>query len=163
MKASALNELKKELSFRSPEEVLNVCIRLAKLKKENKELLTYLLFERDNELTFIKTIKSEIDNQFGEINHSNMYYIKKSIRKILRNTTKHIKYSGIPQTEVELLIYFCSKIKSSGVDIITSNALCNMYSNQLQKISKTLSGMHEDLQFDYGKQLEKLKLVYFES
>ena len=48
MKASSLNELKKELEYRDKKELLSFCMRLAKFKKENKELLTFLLFEKDD-------------------------------------------------------------------------------------------------------------------
>ena len=48
MKASSINEIKKELEQRSNTELLSFCLRLAKFKKENKELLTFLLFEADD-------------------------------------------------------------------------------------------------------------------
>ena len=44
MKAATLNELKHELSHLPAEELLDLCTRLARFKKENKELLTFLLF-----------------------------------------------------------------------------------------------------------------------
>jgi len=43
MKAS-LSELQKELALLERKEVLELCIRLAKYKKENKEYLSYLVF-----------------------------------------------------------------------------------------------------------------------
>ena len=49
MKAFSLNELKNELSTLSPAKVLALCMRLAKYKKDNKELLTYLLFHAHDE------------------------------------------------------------------------------------------------------------------
>ena len=116
MKSSTLSELKNELSELSPAKVLALCMRLAKYKKENKELLTYLLFHAHDEDAYIESIKSEIDEKFVEINRSNIYYVKKSLRKILRNTNKYIKYSGSAQTETELLIYFCKKIKNTGIE-----------------------------------------------
>ena len=45
MKAATVAQLKKELQFKSQEEIMELCLRLARFKKENKELLTYLLFE----------------------------------------------------------------------------------------------------------------------
>ena len=49
MKAATVAQLKKELQFKSQEETMQLCLRLARFKKENKELLTYLLFESDSE------------------------------------------------------------------------------------------------------------------
>ena len=57
MKAATLNELKQEITTLTPKQVLDICMRLAKHKKENKELITYLLFEANDEETFIKNIK----------------------------------------------------------------------------------------------------------
>ena len=107
MKAATVKELKTELSSRSPKELLEICLRLSKFKKENKELLTYLLFESDDEAGYIREVKNEIDQQFESINTKSFFYIKKSIRKILRNIKKYVRYSQKKQTEVELLIYFC--------------------------------------------------------
>ena len=156
MKAFSLSELKNELSTLSPTKVLALCMRLAKYKKDNKELLTYLLFHAHDEETYIENIKSEIDEKFEEINMSNVYFIKKSLRKILRNTNKCIKYSGSAQTETELLIYFCKKIKNAKIPLNTSVALNNIYLNQIKRINKSVAKLHEDLQYDYKKEIEEL-------
>lgn len=157
MQASYLSKIKQELKTRNSNELLDICLRLARFKKENKELLTYLLFEADDEQSYISSIKNNIDNEFSEINRSNVYYAKKSIRKILKNTNKFIRYSGQKQTEVELLIYFCQCLKESGLPLSRSVALNNLYVRQVEKIKKSLSSLHEDLQFDYGEEVKELE------
>ena len=82
----------------------------------------------------------------------------KGIRKTLRLTNKYIRYSGHKQTEAELLIYFCTKLKESGIRIHSSNAMSNLYQRQIEKIRKAISALHEDLQFDYGEEMKKLGL-----
>lgn len=156
MKAPSLSEIKKELGALHPEHVLGLCMRLAKHKKDNKELLGYLLFHSHDEQLFIKKIKKEIDGLYAEMNRSNLYYMKKTIRKILKIINKYIHYSGSLQTEAELLIYFCLKLKHSDVPIDKSPVLTNLYRNQLRKINIALSGLHEDLQYDYRKEMEGL-------
>lgn len=156
MKAVTLSELKKELAGLSSRKILEICLRLAKYRKENKELLTYLLFEMD-EQEYIRKIMEEIDLQFEGINKSNLYYVKKSLRKTLRITNKFIKYSGNKQTEVDLLIYFCRKFKELKIPVKKSVALTNLYDRQIQKINKALHALHEDLQYDYGKEVDSLK------
>jgi len=158
MKTATLKELKAELSTLAPGQLLDICIHLAKYKKENKELLTYLLFEAGDEWSYIEKVKDFISEQFEEINMSNAYLIKKLLRKILRITNRFIKYSGSRQTEVELLIFFCKKIRNSGIAIQANTALGNLYQRQIQKIQKALSLLHEDLQFDYSKEMESLVL-----
>jgi len=156
MKAASLKEVKAELSTLSPEQVLDICMHLAKYKKENKELLTYLLFEAGDEPSYIEKVKEFISEQFEEINQSNVYFIKKTLRKILRITNRYIKYSGSKQTEAELLIFFCKKIRNSGIPLQPNTALGNLYHRQVQKILKALSTLHEDLQFDFSKEMESL-------
>jgi hypothetical protein len=156
MKAATLSELKNELKNQPPKAVMEYCLRLAKFKKENKELLTYLLYEADDENSYIKSIKEEIDELFDDINKSNVYYVKKSLRKILRTLNKFIRYSGRKQTEAELLIYYCSKIKSSGFLLKSSTALENLYLRQIVRIKKAISTLHEDLQYDYSNELNSL-------
>ena len=73
MKPATISHLKQELKNRSHEEMLEICLRLGRFKKENKELLSYLLFEVHDEQAFIESIKLEIDQQFREINKSNIY------------------------------------------------------------------------------------------
>ena len=156
MKAASLNELKNELKSLPPAQLLELCLHLAKYKKDNKELLTYLLFEAQNEDAYIKSVKDLITEQFEDINKSNIYFAKKTIRKILRTTSKYIRYYGSHQTEVELLLFFCSKLKNSGIPMHTSTALSNLYQRQIQKIEKALATMHEDLQYDYREELRKI-------
>jgi len=156
MKAASINHIKEELGTMPPEKVLGLCMRLVKYKKDNKELLSYLLFNAHDQEAFISDIKNEIDEQFAGMNMSTLYYEKKTLRKILRSINKYIRYSGSKQVETELLIYFCGKIKHSGIPISTSIVLSNLYFNQLNKIKKALSTLHEDLQCDYKKDMETL-------
>jgi hypothetical protein len=158
MKAVTVKELKEELTERSPNELRQLCLRLSKFKKENKELLTYLLFESSDEATFIENIKNEVDQQFKEINKKNYYLIKKSVRKVLRTIKKYIRYSQKKETEVDLLIYFCSKLKRISPSINRNVMLLNLYNRQIEVIRKKISLLHEDLQFDYGLELNKLNI-----
>ena len=64
MKAATLSELKQEIATLTPKQVIDICMRLAKHKKENKELITYLLFEAGDEKTFIRNIQEETEVQF---------------------------------------------------------------------------------------------------
>ena len=97
-----------------------------------------------------------MDEQFALINQSTLYLAKKSLRKILKTTNKYIKYTASKEAEVELLIYFCNKIKASGIRIKKSVALTNLYNNQIKKIKGVVETLHEDLQHDYTREIEQL-------
>lgn len=158
METPSLSQLKKELSLLPSKEIVEICMKLARYKKENKELLHYLLYHAGDEKNYIKTVKKEITLLFMECNTNTVYLAKKSIRKILNTTNKYIKYSKLKQTEVELRIYFCTELKNSGMLIYTGISLNNLYDRQICNIKKALETLHEDLQHDY---LEELKLVIY--
>lgn len=156
MKAVSVKELKIELNNRSPQELLAICLRLSKFKKENKELLTYLLFESGDEMVYIESVKREIDLQFDQINTKTYYYIRKSVRKILMMIKKYIRYSTKKETQVDLLLYFCLKLKNLRPSINRSVRLRNIYERQIALIKKTIASLHEDLQYDYENELNEL-------
>ncbi|MGI9542491.1 MAG: hypothetical protein ACR2MX_04480 [Cyclobacteriaceae bacterium] len=156
MKAASVREIKQELSNRSADELLELCLRLSKFKKENKELLTYLLYEASNEAAYVENIKDEMALEFERINRKSYYFIKKSVRKILRNVKKYIRYSKKKETEVELLIYFCSELKRMSPSMEQNTTLHNIFQRQIRSVSKTISYLHEDLRYDYEMELNAL-------
>jgi hypothetical protein len=157
MKTASLAEIKQELQHLTVKEITDICLRLARFKKDNKELLTYLLFEAHNVETYTAQVKEMMNETFKDVNTSNLYLAKKTLRKILRIVNKHIKYVGNKQTEVELLIHFCLMLKASGIRIHKNKALTNMYLQQLKKIKTALSALHEDIQYDFLKQIDELQ------
>lgn len=156
MKAASVKEIKIELSSRSKGELLELCLHLAKFKKENKELLTYLLYEASDESAYVESVKKEIEQLFKQINKRNYYFIKKSVRKILITVKKYIQYSKKKETEVELLLCFCGELKKMRPSIKENIALINIYKRQIEAIKKTIASLHEDLQFDYEIELNKI-------
>ncbi len=156
MKAATVQEIKQELINLPQTKVTELCLRLARFKKENKELLTYLLFEADDTALYIKHVNEEVDELFEEINKSNVYFIKKTLRKIARTAAKYIRYSGSETVETEVLIHLCTRIKELGSAINSNTIISNIYKAQLKKIEKAIAAMHEDLQYDYVKQVKRL-------
>jgi hypothetical protein len=156
MKAASIQEIKEELKTLSPSRLAELCLRLAKFKKDNKELLTYLLFESSDETAYIENVKKEIDEEFSGLPKPNLYLTKKSLRKILRTTAKQIRYTGSAPAEAELLTYFCRKIRDAAIPIEDSPVLMNLYRQQLKKIKGVIATMHEDLQYDYLKAIKGL-------
>ena len=157
MKTATVRELKNELQHRSQTELVELCLRLSKFKKENKELLTYLLFEQSDEDVFILGVKQEIAADFELINRNSYFYIKKSVRKILRNAKKYIRYSKKKETEVELLLFFCQELKEFRPNYKNNVSLVNIFDRQILSIKKAIATLHEDLQYDYGLELEELE------
>ena len=157
MKAATIYEIKQELATIKPAALEELCLRLAKFKKENKELLTYLLFEAHNEQEYVKGVKKEIDDLFTDMNQSHLYFAKKTLRKIIRVINKYSRYSSSKQTDLELRLYFCVNLYASGIYQHCNTVITNIYQSQLKKVYAVLATLHEDLQYDYYKELELLK------
>lgn len=150
MTFASLAEIKKELQQTDSDVFQSLCLRLAKYKKENKELLGYLLFESQDEASYVRQVKEDIDAQFEELKGRNLYIVKKMLRKTLRFANRHIKYSDRDETDLELRIYFCEKVKAAKIPLGNSPALFNLYQGQLKKINTILAKLPEDLQSDYA-------------
>lgn len=153
MPTASLSDIRKELQHLDSDALQAFCLRLARYKKENKELLGYLLFDAHDEPGYIQQVKEQIELLFEEVSDRNLYLTKKILRKILRYTNRQIKYSGIPQTELEIRIHFCEKIISAKIPLSTGTVLFNLYQQQLKKIESVLMKLPEDLQADYTQSL----------
>jgi len=154
MLTASIQEIKKELRAHDADSLQELCMRLAKYKKENKELLNYLLFEAHNEQAYIENVKEELNEFFKTVPSSNVYFVKKSLRKILRFANRQIKYSGIKQTELEVRIFFCVKMKEAKIPRNPGTVLFNLYQQQLKKIESAFAKLPEDIQADYERELK---------
>ncbi|RFS21830.1 hypothetical protein DVR12_14330 [Chitinophaga silvatica] len=156
MKAASVSDIKKELQTLPPASLMALCLRLAKFKADNKELLSYLLFEADDLPTYVESIKTEIDEAFREISHDKSYLAKKKLRKTIRITNKYIRYVGNKETDAELLLYICQKMKASGMVNNRNVQIQNLYMQLLKKSVKAIDSLHADLQYDYIKMVNQL-------
>lgn len=157
MKAATIIELKQELAELSPKTVMDLCLRMARYKKDNKELLTYILFESQDEQGFVNAVRKEMDEQFTVLPNANWYLTKKGLRRILRIMSRHVKHSGIVESELDILIHFCNCCKSAGLSDSKYKAILNIYERQLKKLHTLVKKVHEDLQFDYKRQIALLE------
>lgn len=157
MQTATVHQIKNEIKHLDKVELMELCLKLAKFKKENKELLSYLLFEADDEAHFIEVIKEDITTEFEEINRSSSYLIKKSSRRILKDVKKYIRYSKKTETEIELLMHFCQELGQFKSAMTRNIVLGNMYRTQVKAIKKGIAKVHEDLQYDYQDAFEALK------
>lgn len=85
------------------------------------------------------------------------------MRKILRNIKKYARYSLKKETEVELLLHFCTVLKDFKPSVFKNVTLTNIYDRQILAIKKIVSNLHEDLQYDYNLLLEQLEDASYNS
>jgi hypothetical protein len=157
MDSASLAQIRKELKTLSPDEVSELCNKLIKYKRDNKELINYLLFETQDEDSYVTRIKEEVSEAFAATNTRGFYLAKKSIRRALRIANKYIKYSEVPETEIDVLLHFCEEMRDLGLDFKRSKVMSNLYERQVVKIKDIYSDLHEDLQFDFWARVEQLE------
>ncbi len=158
MKPVSVKEIKDELETRSPKELRELCLRLSRFKKENKELMTYILFESADEEAYVERVKIELEEQFAQVNRKTYYFIKKGVRKVLKNTKKYIRYSQSKKSEIDLLIWYCQQLRSFKPSIEKNTALKNLYLRQVDEIVVKLKSLHEDLHYDYLQEIDALRI-----
>ena len=153
MKPESIAILKKELVKLNQGELLDACLRLVRFKKDNKELLTYLLFLAQDEHAYVGCLCDEIDEEF--LATPNMH--KKTLRKVIRRMDKCLRFSGIKETEVQVRLHFCTALKNSKTPFRRHKVMTNMFTGQLKKIHKALDSLHPDAQCEFRAEIETLE------
>ena len=119
-------------------------------------MLTYLLFEAADEESYVQELKSFIELEFEALPEKSAYLAKKSIRRIIRSVNRYLKYTDVKTTSVEVMISLCRQLRRLAKIYRESVAIQKIYSSHLKKVETIISTLHEDLQFDYRKELEDL-------
>ena len=153
--AYGLQDIKKEIQHLRPEQITELCLRLARYKKENKELMAYLLFEADNETAFLEKVKAEAGFMFSQL-PAHSYNAAKAMRKILRLLTKYTKFTGSKQAEIDLLISFCINYINYINHNVSYKPLRLILIRQVIKIRVIIAKLHEDLQFDHSQEFNAM-------
>jgi hypothetical protein len=154
---AGLSEIKNELKELDKGQLLELCLSLAKYKKDNKEYLGFLLFQSHDKQVFVSQLKELIDTDVQELKtQPNLYYIKKGLRRILRIINKYCKYVADKAIEADIHIHFCAAIKQSGIPYHREKRIVNLYEAELKKINTLVKGLHEDVRQDYASAIEQI-------
>lgn len=157
MKSASLHQIKKELQQKDSGELIELCLKLSKFKLEGKEYLSYLLFDADDEDEYVLLVKEYITSEFEAIPNKNVYYLKKSIRRILRKVKKHIRFSKIPTTELSLTLHYCNELLKFHDELRRSKQMRNVLEKQILSLDKILSKVHSDYKADFRTDIDDLR------
>lgn len=161
-----LQDIKKEIQHLSAQQVAELCLRLARHKKENKELLAYLLFDAHDNAAFIEKIKGEVGFMFSQLPVQS-YMAAKYLRKILRLIGKYVKFMADKEAEITLLINFCEGYLQYADKRTSYKPLRLILSKQIEKIKASIQKLHPDVQADHAGDYDQLldeaekKLAWF--
>lgn len=156
MHSASIDTIKTELKQLPPRQVLELLLRLARFKKENKELLTYILFESANESDYVEQVKKEIAEEMEEIDGLPGYQYKKQFRKIQRKINKPIKYMGNKSATAELYLHMVKMISEKKKTIYLATFLDKTVQQYIVKIEKLLPGIEDDLATDLRKKMKQI-------
>lgn len=146
-----LQDIKKELQHLSGLQIADLCLRLARHKKENKELLAYLLFESNNQADFVEKVKAEVGFMFSQL-PVRSYEAAKYLRKILRLISKYIKFMASKEAEIELLLNFCAGYIQYADKKTSYKPLRLIVIRQIEKVRTAIGKLHEDMQMDFANE-----------
>ena len=157
MSSISIKDIKNELKYKSDSELIEICLKLAKASKSNKEILDYELNFSNNEAEFVNRSKLEIDSLLINIDSHFNSNILKILRKTLKRVSFLIKISKREETAVELLIHLAMEIQET--KILKSNhvSIGQFYFKLEEKIDKVIMKLHPDLQYDYQEKIDTLK------
>lgn len=150
-----LQDIKKELQHLNSAQLTDLCLRLARHKKENKELLAYLLFVAHDEEAFIEHSRYEVSMMFYML-PGQVYNATKVLRKILRVIAKLSRFSASKNVEIKLLMGFCTNYLEYIDRRVGYKPLRTLFIRQMDKINKLIGKLHEDLQADYREEFNLL-------
>jgi hypothetical protein len=153
MTPATIEDIKKHLQKLPPGKVLELTLKLARFKKENKELLTYLLFEAGDEQGYVQSLQFEIDEMISDTKKGPSATVKKSLRRITRLITRQSKYIGNKSSAAELHLHFCRSLLSHSDNLLSVTSANTIYHQQLNKIEKLLPSLDEDMKHDLSRQL----------
>jgi hypothetical protein len=154
MKAASITEIKKTLVRLDHGELFEACLRLARFKLNNKELLTYLLFMQHDEALFVRHLRDHIDQQFRETPKAH----KKTVRKLIRWMNKCARFSKDKESEIQMRIHFCHALRNSKTPFRSTKVMLNMYTGQLKKIAALIEKFDPDIGNEYRGDLKELEL-----
>jgi hypothetical protein len=157
MQLPSLAAIKKELNNLDSKELTDIIIELSKFTRDNKAYLYFKLFERDNPRLFVEMVQEELETEFQKANTKHYYVAKKSAQAIRRKLNKNLKLTKDKIIQIELISYFCVKLKAYGYLDFHHPVIDNLYNVQVGKIEKLVSGLHEDLQYDYQEMIQQLR------
>lgn len=148
MKTKGIAEIKKTIKHISHAELSEICLQLARFKKDNKEYVHFLLFESSDPLEYAEDVKNSLHDSIAGLSRHPSLKVKE-LRRHLKVLTRHIRYTSSVEAEITLLIWFVDMSLTYAGVRQSNKALYTLFIRQLEKIRKSFPKLHEDLQFDY--------------
>ncbi|MCC6769085.1 MAG: hypothetical protein IT240_08575 [Bacteroidia bacterium] len=152
---STLTALKRSLEHLSADELSGLCLRMAKLKAENKEFLAYLLNDADDPVFYATSLKPSISEML-ENGAPTRYLFVRLLRKSNRIISRYARFTGNKQGELELILHQIQCFHNVYRFEWKSAATARFVFKALRKSDNLIMKLHEELRADYQPQLAEL-------
>lgn len=154
-----LSDIKKELALLDKAQLMALCTRMAKLKKENKEFLSYLISDADDPQFYAEKLKAELDVVWKEPFYS-VWALNKSLRKSLRLISKYRRFTSHLRGELELMLHFQQGFFDHWKHGFNNRRFESMSDQNLRKIHKLFGQIDEEFRADYQAQIDDLERTF---
>ncbi|MFM7709422.1 MAG: hypothetical protein ACKO5C_00765 [Ferruginibacter sp.] len=151
-----VQELRKRTADLQTSELIQLLSRLMRFKRENKELVAYELFVRDQPEVWFSEIRESFNSELETMNTSHPYFMKKTMRKLIRRAKTYARYAGDPAIESELFCGLLEVFNEHHLHVHPSDIVRKIYYDTFTRLEKNISKLHEDLQYDFERRLADL-------
>jgi hypothetical protein len=87
------------------------------------------------------------------MNTTHPYFIKKTLRKLIRRARSYARYAGDPAIEAELFCTLLEVFNEYHIHDHPSEILRKIYNDIYLRLGKIIAKLHEDLQYDFERRL----------
>lgn len=155
MDAASLADIRKELAHQSPAELMELVVRLARFRLDNKALIGYWLFDRTNQAQFLAQVHLALDEALASMNFSSAYFVKKSLRKWQRQVNLYGRICGEPWMLADLQGYYVWTCLRAQKKVMYPDYFVELIRAAQRKFNTLLLKLEPDMQHDMQRQFER--------
>ena len=155
MEIAGLAEIRKELIHQSPDELIELVLRLARFRQDNKALTGYWLFNRQDPNQFLQQVHIALEDGFRTLNFSSGYWVKKGLRKWQRQVNLYGRICGEAWMQADMQSYYvwiCLRAQSRLAEPLY---LASLVAAAEKKRLSFVKKLDADLQHDLQRQFER--------
>ena len=155
---TGIHELRVKTNDLSVESLHRLLTRLMRFKRENKELVAFELFIRAEPENWFADIREECNVTLNEMNTSHPYFMRKTMRKLIRTLKTYARYAGDPAIEAELLCILLEAFHQKHLHEHTAEKIRKIVTDTQVRLQKMISKLHDDLQYDFIRRLADISV-----
>lgn len=155
MEIAGLADIRKELIHQSPDELVELVLRLARFRQDNKALAGYWLFDRQNPTEFLRQVHQALDHGFDELNFSTGYWVKKGLRKWQRQVNLYGRICGEAWMQADMQSYYVWVCLRAQKRLSDPNYLAPLLASAEKKRVTLVKKLDDDVQHDIQRQFER--------